>query len=51
MSKARLQEAEIGEGMILCYIKEGYWNSLESFCQEYYKKTSDPLYIFWKAFA
>ena len=51
MSKARLQEAEIGEGQIFAFIREGYWNSLENFCQEYYKKTSDPLYVFWKAYA
>lgn len=51
MSKARLQEAEIGEGTVLHLIREGYWNSLDTFCADYYKKTSDPLYVFWKAFA
>jgi hypothetical protein len=37
--------------MILALIKEEYWNTLLSFCADYYQKTNDPLYIFWKAFA
>jgi hypothetical protein len=37
--------------MVITLIREGYWNSLEAFCQDYYKKTSDPVYVFWKGFA
>ena len=37
--------------MVLALVKEQYWNSLETFTNEYYKKTSDPLYIFRRAFA
>lgn len=33
MSKARQQEAEVGEGMVFHYIKEGYWNTLDNYCQ------------------
>lgn len=51
MSKARQQEAELGEGLIFSYIKDCYWNTLESMCDEYYRKSSDPVYIFWKAYA
>ena len=51
MSKARQQAAEIGQGMVFSYIKEGYWNLLESFCQAEYKSTGDPFFMFWKAFA
>lgn len=51
MSKARLQEIEMGEAMIIHLIREGYWNNLESFCGDSYKKTSDPFYLFWGAFA
>ena len=31
MSKARQQEAEIGEGMIYNYISQEHWNLLENF--------------------
>jgi hypothetical protein len=37
--------------MVLSLVKDQYWNTLESFTNDYYKKTSDPLYIFWRAFA
>lgn len=51
MSKARLQEAEIGEGTIFSHIRHQHWNTLDTFCLSEYKRTSDPLYMFWKAFA
>lgn len=41
----------MGEGLVFAYIKDGYWNSLESICDEYFRKTSDPFYTFWKAYA
>lgn len=40
----------MGEGLVFAYIKDGYWNSLEAMCEEYYRKTSDPFYVFWKAY-
>ena len=51
MSKARQQQNEIGEGMVFSLVKERYWNTLSTFCNDYYQKTSDPFYIFWKSFA
>lgn len=51
MSKARLQETEMGEGMVISLVRDGYWNWLDSFTSESYKKTSDPVYLFWRAFA
>ena len=41
----------MGEAMVLHLVKEGYWNNLESFCNDTYKRTSDPLYLFWRGFA
>ena len=41
----------MGEGTILSHARDGYWNSLESFCEESFRKTSDPIFMFWKAFA
>lgn len=37
--------------MIITLVREGYWNSLESFCNDSYQKTSDPIYLFWRGFA
>jgi hypothetical protein len=51
MSKARLQETEMGEAMVIHLVREGYWNNLEAFCNDSYKRTSDPLYLFWHGFA
>lgn len=51
MSKARLQEVEMGEAMVISLIRDGYWNTLENYCNDSYKKTSDPIYLFWRAFA
>lgn len=51
MSKARLQETEMGEAMIISLIRDGYWNTLDNFCDESYQKTSDPVYLFWRGFA
>ena len=50
MSKARLQETEMGEAMIVSLIRDGYWNTLDNFCDEAYQKTSDPVYLFWRGF-
>ena len=41
----------MGEGMIISHVRDGYWNSLETFCEESYRKSSDPVFMFWKAFA
>jgi hypothetical protein len=41
----------MGEGMVISLVRDGYWNWLESFCLDSYKKTSDPVYMFWRAFA
>jgi hypothetical protein len=41
----------MGEGMVISLVRDGYWNWLESFCLDSYKKSSDPVYIFWRAFA
>ena len=37
--------------MIIHLVREGHWNNLEAFCSDSYKRTSDPLYIFWRAYA
>ena len=37
--------------MVISLVRDGYWNWLESFCLDSYKKTSDPVYTFWRAFA
>jgi hypothetical protein len=37
--------------MVISLARDGYWNWLESFCFDSYKKTSDPVYMFWRAFA
>lgn len=51
MSKARLQDTEMGEGMIISLVRDGCWNWLQNFASESYKKNSDPVYVFWRAFA
>ena len=37
--------------MVFSLLRDGYFNSLVKFCQEEYKKSGDPFYVFWKAFA
>lgn len=32
-------------------IRQKFWQSLDDYCRESYRRTSDPFYIFWKAFA
>jgi len=51
MSKARQQEAEMGEGLVFAYIKDSYWNTLQAMCEDHFRKTSDPFYVFWRAYA
>jgi hypothetical protein len=41
----------MGEGMVISLVRDGYWNWLDSFSLDSYKKTSDPVYMFWRAFA
>jgi hypothetical protein len=36
---------------MLNLVREGYWNTLEAVCTDYYKRTSDPVYMFWRGFA
>jgi tetratricopeptide repeat protein 21B len=44
-------ELEIGEGTVFFLIRQKFWQSLEEACREFYKRTNDPFYVFWKAFA
>lgn len=37
--------------MIISLVRDGHWNSLESYCNDSHKKTSDPAYMFWRGFA
>ncbi len=37
--------------MIISLVRDAYWNNLEAICSDYYKKTSDPVYMFWRGFA
>lgn len=37
--------------MIIHLTREEHWNTLESYCNDSFKKTSDPLFMFWRAFA
>lgn len=37
--------------MIFALIRESFWNQLEAFCGPEYKRTGDPLYMFWRAYA
>ena len=32
-------------------IRQKFWQSLEEACREFYKRTNDPFYMFWKSFA
>lgn len=51
MSKNKQMELEIGEGTVFFLIRQKFWQSLEECCREWYRKTNDPFYVFWKAFA
>jgi hypothetical protein len=51
MSRNKGLELESSEGTVMFLIRQKFWQSLETFCEQAYNKTSDPFYIFWKAFA
>ena len=51
MSRNKGLEIESSEGTVMFLIRQKFWQSLETFCDQAYNKTSDPYYVFWKAFS
>ena len=51
MSRNKVMELEAGEGTVMFLVKEKFWQSLNDYCRDAYRRTSDPFFVFWKAFA
>ncbi|KAL4503354.1 hypothetical protein ABPG72_000960 [Tetrahymena utriculariae] len=45
-----MQTILIAQSQVYYYIREGFWSTMQKFCQEQYKAFGDPFFIFWKAY-